>query len=78
MLGLDDLALLMACAEVGLVLVAFDRATPPWHAEQVLRRGSSHHSVPRHGSAHDYGFQARLEARGKRGSPPSTRRHEPA
>lgn len=36
-LGLDDAALLIACAEHGLVLVAFDRATLPWHAGQVLR-----------------------------------------
>jgi hypothetical protein len=41
-LGLDDAALLMACAEAGLVLVAFDRATLPWHAGQVLRAGESH------------------------------------
>jgi hypothetical protein len=31
-LGLDDASLLIACAESGLVLVAFDRATLPWHA----------------------------------------------
>jgi hypothetical protein len=31
-LGLDDAALLIACAEVSLVLVAFDRATLPWHS----------------------------------------------
>ena len=41
-LGLDDAALLIACAEVGLVLVAFDRATLPWHAGQVLRAGEDH------------------------------------
>src|SRR2546426_10767139 len=41
-LGLDDAALLIACAEAGLVLVAFDRATLPWHAGQVLRAGESH------------------------------------
>jgi hypothetical protein len=33
---------LIACAEVGLVVVAFDRATLPWHAGQVLRLGESH------------------------------------
>jgi hypothetical protein len=38
-LGLDDAALLMAGAEAGLVLVAVDRATLPWDAGQVLRRG---------------------------------------
>ena len=38
-LGLDDAALLISCAEAGLVLVAFDRATLPWHAGQVLRAG---------------------------------------
>ena len=34
--------LVMSCAEAGLVLVAFDRATLPWHAGQVLRVGGSH------------------------------------
>jgi hypothetical protein len=32
----------MSCAEAGLVLVAFDRATLPWHAGQLLRAGESH------------------------------------
>ena len=32
-------ALLIACAESGLILVAFDRATLPWHAGQVIRAG---------------------------------------
>jgi hypothetical protein len=41
-LGLDDAALLISCAEAGLVLVAFDRATLPWHAGQVVRAGESH------------------------------------
>src|SRR3989442_12604188 len=41
-LGLADAALLIACAEAGLVLVAFDRGTLPWHAGQVLRAGESH------------------------------------
>ena len=41
-LGLDDAALLISCADAGLVLVAFDRATLPWHAGQVLRAGESH------------------------------------
>ena len=34
-LGLDDAALLISGAEAGRVLVAFDRATLPWHAGQV-------------------------------------------
>lgn len=41
-LGLDDAALLISCGEAGLVLVAFDRATLPWHAGQVLRAGERH------------------------------------
>ena len=41
-LGLDDTALLVACGEAGLVLVAFDRATLPWHAAQVVRAGEAH------------------------------------
>jgi hypothetical protein len=41
-LGLDDAALLISCAESGLALVAFDRATLPWHAGQVLRAGENH------------------------------------
>ena len=40
-LGLDDAALLISSAEAGLVLVAFDRATLPWHVGQVLRAGES-------------------------------------
>lgn len=40
--GLDDAALLMSCAEARLVLVAFDRATLPWHAGQILRAGHDH------------------------------------
>jgi hypothetical protein len=38
-LGFDDIALLLCCAEASLVLVAFDRATLPWHAGQLLRAG---------------------------------------
>lgn len=38
-LGLDDHALLLASAEANLVLVAFDRATLPWHAGRVVRSG---------------------------------------
>jgi len=41
-LGLDDEALLICCAEAGLVLVAFDRSTLAWHAGQVLRAGHDH------------------------------------
>lgn len=62
-LGLDDGALLIACAESGLVLVAFDRATLPWHAWQVLRAGENHAGVVlfRRGvRSTDYGHQARL------------------
>ena len=62
-LGLDDAALLMACAEVGLVLVAFDRATLPWHAGQVLRAGESHGGLilfRRTVRTTNYGEQARL------------------
>jgi hypothetical protein len=62
-LGLDDAALLMACAEFGLVLVAFDRATLPWHAGQVLRAGESHSGLVlfrRTVLSTDYGHQARL------------------
>ncbi len=62
-LGLDDAALLMACAEVGLVVVAFDRATLPWHAGQVLRLGESHGGLilfRRTVRSTSYGQQARL------------------
>lgn len=62
-LSLDDTALLIACADAGLVLVAFDRATLPWHAGQVIRAGHDHgglvlyrRTVP----STDYGQQARL------------------
>ena len=62
-LGLDDVALLIACAEHGLVLVAFDRATLPWHAGQVLRAGETHGGLVlfrRSVRTTDYGYQARL------------------
>jgi hypothetical protein len=62
-LGLDDAALLMACADHGLVLVAFDRATLPWHAGQVLRAGEAHGGLilfRRSVRSTDYGHQARL------------------
>ena len=62
-MGLDDAALLMATAEAGLVLVAFDRATLPWHAGQVLRAGESHGGLilfRRTVRATNYGHQARL------------------
>ena len=62
-LGLDDAALLMSCAEAGLVLVAFDRATLPWHAGQVLRAGQNHGGLVlfrRAVRSSDYGHQARL------------------
>lgn len=62
-LGLDDASLLMACAEAGLVLVAFDRATLPWHAGQVLRAGEDHGGLVlfrRTVRTTDDGHQARL------------------
>jgi hypothetical protein len=60
---LDDAALLIACAEAGLVLVAFDRATLPWHAGQVLRTGENHGGLilfRRSVRTTNYGQQARL------------------
>jgi hypothetical protein len=62
-LGLDDASLLVACADAGLVLVAFDRATLPWHAGQVLRSGHDHGGLMlfrRTVRSTDYGHQARL------------------
>ena len=62
-LGLDDAALLMSCADAGLILVAFDRATLPWHAGQVLRGGENHGGLVlfrRAVRTTDYGHQARL------------------
>jgi hypothetical protein len=62
-LGLDDAALLISCAEAALVLVAFDRATLPWHAGQVLRAGESHGGLilfRRTVRSTNYGDQARL------------------
>jgi hypothetical protein len=62
-LGLDDSALLIACAEACLVLVAFDRATLPWHAGQVIRWGESHGGVilfRRTVRTTNYGQQVRL------------------
>ena len=62
-LGLDDAALLMSCAEAGLVLVAFDRATLPWHAGQVLRAGESQGGLilfRRTVRSTNYGDRARL------------------
>ena len=62
-LGLDDAALLISCAEAGLVVVAFDRATLPWHAGQVLRAGENHGGLVlfrRTVRSTDFGYQARL------------------
>ena len=62
-LGLDDVALLIACAEVNLVLVAFDRSTLAWHAGQVVRAGMEHAGVVLFRGivrSTDYGYQARL------------------
>ena len=61
--GLDDAALLIACAGHRLVLVAFDRATQPWHAGHVLRAGESHGGpvlLRRSVRSVDDGLQARL------------------
>jgi hypothetical protein len=44
-LGLDDTALLIACAEAGFFLVAFNRATLPWHAGEVQRAGENQGGV---------------------------------
>jgi hypothetical protein len=65
-LGLDDAALLMSCSEAGLILVAFDRATLPWHAGQVLRAGEGHGGLilfRRSVLSTNYGDQARLMSR---------------
>jgi hypothetical protein len=62
-LGLDDAALLISCAEAGLMLVAFDRATLPWHAGQVVRAGEDHGGLilfRRGVRSTAYGDQARL------------------
>ena len=64
--GLDDATLLLACAEVGFVLVACDRATLPWHAAQIVRAGDVHGGltlVRRRVRSTDYGQQARLLTR---------------
>ena len=55
--------MLIACAEAGLVLIAFDRVTLPWHAGQVLRAGEHHGGLAlfrRLVRTTDYGSQARL------------------
>jgi hypothetical protein len=62
-LGLDDATLLISCGEARLVLVAFDRATLPWHAGRVLRVGESHGGLilfRRRVRTTNYGEQARL------------------
>src|SRR5262245_40965023 len=62
-LGLADGSLLAACAEAELVLVAFDRATVPWHAGQLVRAGEDHGGLllfRRSVRSTDYGHQARL------------------
>ena len=62
-LGLDDTALLLACAEAGLILVAFDRATLAWHAGQFVRAGQDFAGLilfRRTVTSTDYGQQARL------------------
>ena len=62
-LGVDDAALLTACAEAGVVLIAFDRATLPWRAGEVLRAGTDHGGLilfRRGVRSTNYGEQARL------------------
>ena len=62
-LGLDDAALLLACADAKLAMAAFDRATLPWHAGQLLRGGHDHGGLilfRRAVRSTDYGQQARL------------------
>jgi hypothetical protein len=62
-LGLDDLALLISCAEARLVLVAFDRSTLAWHAGQLLRAGKDHAGLVLFRGivrSLDYGYQSRL------------------
>lgn len=65
-LGLDDNGLLLCCADAGLTLVAFDRATLAWHAGQLTRSGRDHAGLilfRRSVRSTDYGYQARLLAR---------------
>lgn len=62
-LGLDDVALLVSCAEANLILVAFDRSTLAWHAGQLLRAGKNHAGIILfRGTVRtvDYGHQSRL------------------
>lgn len=62
-LGLDDAALLLACVEAELILVAFDRATLAWHAGQLVRNGHDHAGLilfRRNVRSTDYGRQGRL------------------
>jgi hypothetical protein len=62
-LGLDDQALLICCADAGLVLVAFDRATLAWQAGQLIRGGRDHAGVILYRGtvrSSDYGHQSRL------------------
>ena len=65
-LGLDDVALLISCAEANLILVAFDRSTLAWHAGQLLRAGKDPAGVILFRGmvrAVDYGYQSRLLTR---------------
>ena len=62
-LGLDDVALLVSCGAEGLILVAFDRATLPWHAGQVVRAGDDYAGLilfRRAVRSTNYGQQAQL------------------
>src|SRR6476646_2013597 len=62
-LGLDDAALLTCCAELDLVLLAFDRSTLAWHAGQLIRAGQDHAGlILFRGTVRsdDYGYQTRV------------------
>ena len=63
LLGFDDVALLLACAEERLIVVAFDRATLALHAGQLIRTGQDHAGLilfRRTVRGTDHGRQARL------------------
>ena len=62
-LGLDDQALLLACADANLILVSFDRSTLAWQAIQLLRIGQNHAGIILFRGLirpSDFGYQARL------------------
>ena len=62
-LSAKDPALLMTLRESGMILVGFDRASLPMHADELTREGLGHAGVilfRRSVSALAYGRQARL------------------